>query len=58
LDDPIDLSIVDACNRIGHSAGLKTVAEFVENDEVRARLVELGLDYAQGYGISMPRPLE
>jgi EAL domain-containing protein (putative c-di-GMP-specific phosphodiesterase class I) len=25
---------------------------------VRARLVELGLDYAQGYGISMPRPLE
>ncbi|MEO9586114.1 MULTISPECIES: EAL domain-containing protein [Marinobacter] len=58
LDDPIDLSIVDACNRIGHSAGLKTVAEFVENDEVKARLIELGLDYAQGYGIAKPRPLE
>lgn len=58
LDDPIDLAIVDACNRIGHSSGLKTIAEFVENDEIKSRLVELGLDYAQGYGISMPRPLE
>lgn len=57
LDDPIDLGIVDACNRIGHAAGLKTVAEFVENDEIKARLVELGLDYAQGYGISKPKPL-
>lgn len=58
LNDPIDLAIVDACNRIGHATGLKTVAEFVENEEVRDRLVELGLDYAQGYGISMPRPLK
>lgn len=57
LDDPIDLAIVDACNRIGHSTGLKTVAEFVENDDIKSRLVQLGLDYAQGYGISMPRPL-
>eukprot|EP01013_Petalomonas_cantuscygni_P000407 TRINITY_DN10409_c0_g2_i1.p3 TRINITY_DN10409_c0_g2~~TRINITY_DN10409_c0_g2_i1.p3 ORF type:complete len:577 (-),score=66.29 TRINITY_DN10409_c0_g2_i1:5761-7491(-) len=58
LTDPIDLGIVDACNRIGHAAGLKTVAEFVENDEVKNRLVELGLDYAQGYGISKPCPLD
>ena len=58
LDDPIDLGIVDACNRIGHAAGLKTVAEFVENDQVKARLETLGLDYAQGFGISKPRPLD
>ncbi|MDF0750181.1 EAL domain-containing protein [Marinobacter sp. 71-i] len=58
LEDPIDLAIVDACNRIGHATGLKTVAEFVENDDVKSRLVELGLDYAQGYGISKPRPLD
>ena len=57
LDDPIDLGIVDACNRIGHAAGLKTIAEFVENDAVRERLTELGLDYAQGYGIAKPEPL-
>ena len=58
LTDPIDLGIVDACNRIGHAAGLKTVAEFVENEEVKKRLVELGLDCAQGYGISKPCPLD
>jgi len=58
LTDPIDLGIVDACNRIGHAAGLKTVAEFVENDEVKKRLIELGLDCAQGYGISKPCPLD
>ncbi|WP_235937506.1 GGDEF domain-containing response regulator [Marinobacter caseinilyticus] len=57
LEDPIDLGIVDACNRIGHAAGLKTIAEFVENDAVKQRLTELGLDYAQGYGIAMPKPL-
>ncbi|WP_417532196.1 EAL domain-containing protein [Marinobacter lipolyticus] len=57
LDDSIDLGIVDACNRIAHAAGLKTVAEFVENDAIKTRLVELGLDYAQGFGISKPKPL-
>lgn len=58
LDDPIDLGIVDACNRIGHAAGLKTIAEFVENDAIKERLTELGLDYAQGFGIAKPKPLD
>jgi len=58
LDDPIDLSIVDACNRIGHAAGLKTIAEFVETDAIKERVTELGLDYAQGFGIAKPTPLD
>lgn len=58
LDDAMDLAIVSACNAIAHSAGLKTVAEFVENDDIAARLRELGVDYAQGYGIEKPRPLD
>ena len=57
LYDPIDVGIVDACNRVGHAAGLKTIAEFVENDEVKKRLAELGVDYAQGFGIAMPQAL-
>ncbi len=57
LADPIDMGIVDACNRIGHAAGLKTIAEFVENDDVKDCLTKLGFDYAQGYGIAMPVPL-
>ncbi len=58
LNDPIDLGIVEACNKIGHAAGLKTIAEFVENDEVKEKLRDIGVDYAQGYGIAKPKPLE
>lgn len=56
LDDPMDRAIVDAINRIGHVAGLKTVAEFVESEAMKQRLVELGVDYAQGYAIHSPEP--
>ena len=58
LSDPMDLAIVDACNTIAHSAGLKTVAEFVENSEIEDKLRILGVDFAQGYGISKPGPIE
>jgi diguanylate cyclase (GGDEF)-like protein len=57
LDDPMDYAIVESINRIGHVVGLKTVAEFVENQEIRQRLSEMGLDYGQGFGIHRPEPL-
>ncbi len=57
LDDPMDLAIVEACNKIAHSAGLKTVAEFVENKEIEDKLRALGVDFGQGYGIEKPKPL-
>jgi EAL domain-containing protein (putative c-di-GMP-specific phosphodiesterase class I) len=57
LDDPMDRAIVDAVNRIGHVAGLKTVAEFVESEALKQRLIELGVDYAQGYAIHRRAPL-
>lgn len=57
VDDPMDDAIVEAINRIGHAAGIETVAEFVENEVVRARLITKGVDYAQGYGIQAPYPL-
>jgi len=34
----------------------KTIAEFVENDQILKRLREIGIDYAQGYGIEKPKP--
>ena len=37
--------------------GIQTVAEFVENDAILQKLKELGVDYAQGYGIHRPEPL-
>lgn len=55
--DDIDRAMVKAINEIGHVMGIKTIAEFVEDDEILGILVDIGVDYAQGYGIEVPRPL-
>lgn len=55
--DPIDRAMVQAINQIGQVMGLKTIAEFVENDQVLGLLREIGVDFAQGYGIARPIPL-
>jgi EAL domain-containing protein (putative c-di-GMP-specific phosphodiesterase class I) len=57
LRDPMDSAIVEAIHRIARVAGLQTIAEFVESDAIRQRLVEIGVDYAQGYGIHPPEAL-
>ncbi len=56
--DPIDLEIVKSINDIGRVMGVKTIAEFVENEAILPKLREIQVDYAQGYGIGRPRPLE
>ena len=55
-DNPIDAAMVEAINDIGHVMGLKTIAEYVENDAIRAKLAAIGVDYIQGFGISRPEP--
>lgn len=55
--DPIDRAMVKSINEIGQLMGKKTVAEFVENDESAKLLLEMGVDYVQGYGISRPQPI-
>ncbi|MCU7936268.1 MAG: EAL domain-containing protein [Candidatus Thiodiazotropha sp. (ex Dulcina madagascariensis)] len=57
-EDEMSRAIVDAINTIGHVAGLKTIAEFVERDETRKVLQAMGVDFAQGYGIHRPEPLD
>ncbi len=54
VDDDVDLAMVRAINEVGHIMGKKTIAEFVENEEIFNLLKELGVDYAQGYGLSKP----
>ena len=54
--DPIDHAMVKSINDIGHVMGMKTIAEFVENDAIRSMLKELSVDYAQGYEVGMPLP--
>ena len=38
LNEPMDAAMVRAIADIGHTLGLKTIAEFVENDAVFAAL--------------------
>ena len=58
VNDPIDYATTKSINEVGHVTGMKTIAEFVEDDEIREKLAEIGVDFAQGYGISVPRPIE
>lgn len=57
VSDPIDAAMVSAINEIGHKMGIKTIAEFVESEEILQELRKLGVNYAQGYHINEPRPL-
>jgi len=58
ISDPIDEAMVRSINEVGHTMGLKTIAEYVENEKVLNKIKELGVDFAQGYGIAKPQPLE
>lgn len=55
--DDVLCAMLQAINNIGHTMGLKTIAEYVENATVLKKVQALGIDYAQGYAISQPRPL-
>lgn len=57
LSDTMSYTIVDVINQIGHAAKIKTIAEFVESPEMHTVLVEMGIDYAQGFGIARPTSL-
>jgi EAL domain-containing protein (putative c-di-GMP-specific phosphodiesterase class I) len=57
LLDPIDCAMVEAINHIGHVMGIQTIAEFVENNQIQEKLREIGVDFAQGYGVEKPHPL-
>ncbi len=58
VEDPIDHAMVKSINEIGHVMGMQTIAEFVENDVIKGMLKEIGVNYAQGYGIDKPMCFE
>ena len=57
VDNKIDLAMVTAIHQIAQVMNIRTVAEFVENDDILTTLKRLGIDYAQGYSIAKPAPL-
>ncbi|MES2207567.1 MAG: EAL domain-containing protein [Pseudomonadota bacterium] len=56
VEDKIDRAMVKSINEIGQVMGIKTIAEFVENEAILAALREIGVNFAQGYGIEKPKP--
>jgi len=56
--DKVDYAMVRSIKDIGHVMGKKVVAESVENEAVLAKLREIGVDYAQGFGVGEPRPID
>jgi EAL domain-containing protein (putative c-di-GMP-specific phosphodiesterase class I) len=50
--------MVTALAQLARSMGITTVAEFVETDDLRIRMTNLGVDYGQGFAIGKPQPLE
>ena len=56
--DPINRALVKSINDVGKVMGKRTIAEFVENNDVLEVLAELNVDYGQGYGIGKPFPLD
>jgi EAL domain-containing protein (putative c-di-GMP-specific phosphodiesterase class I) len=57
LHDSIDRAMVEAINNIGHVMGMQTIAEFVEDEAIRHALENMGVNFAQGYGVGRPEPL-
>lgn len=56
--DKVDYTMVQAISSMCQVLGLKTIGEFAENDDIIGKLTEIGVNYAQGYGISKPLPME
>jgi diguanylate cyclase (GGDEF)-like protein/PAS domain S-box-containing protein len=56
--DPVNAAMVNAIFQLGKVMGIETIAEFVENDATLQLLAEIGVDYAQGFGIARPGPID
>ncbi len=54
LDNPVDQKVIRLIADIGHEAGMRTIAEYVQSAEALALLEELGVDMAQGYFVGRP----
>jgi EAL domain-containing protein (putative c-di-GMP-specific phosphodiesterase class I) len=54
---PADQLLVKALVQISQGLGIKTIAEFVGDDETLQLLTEFGVDFAQGYHVGKPHPV-
>jgi diguanylate cyclase (GGDEF)-like protein len=57
LSSSTDYAMVKSINELSQYLGKQTIAEYVENQKIYDKLVEMGVNYAQGYGVEKPREL-
>jgi diguanylate cyclase (GGDEF)-like protein len=58
LENPRSESLVRAVTQLATSMGIETVAEYVESPAIHARLIELGVQYGQGFALGRPESFE
>ncbi|MCO6411563.1 MAG: EAL domain-containing protein [Thiogranum sp.] len=51
----VSQAMVHAVNYVAHVMGMKSIAEYVESDQIMDALRKLSVDYAQGYAIDKPQ---
>ncbi|MEW5814605.1 MAG: EAL domain-containing protein, partial [Spirochaetota bacterium] len=57
-ENPVNCAMVEAINNLGHVMRIKTIAECVRNGAILSKLINLQVDYAQGYELGKPEPLK
>jgi EAL domain-containing protein (putative c-di-GMP-specific phosphodiesterase class I) len=55
--DPVTEHLLETCRDLASRMGIALIAEGVETDEQRVRLIDMGVQLAQGYLFSVPLPI-
>ena len=56
--DDVDFAMVKSINDVAKAIGIETIAEFVEDEDIRQEMINIGINYSQGYHIHKPTRLE
>jgi diguanylate cyclase (GGDEF)-like protein len=54
----LDYALVESIQKIGTSLGLATIAEYVENEDIAKKLIQIGVVTGQGYYLAPPKSWE
>lgn len=55
--DPIDAAMVEAIAKVARIMGIRTIAEYVEDQATADALLALGVDFGQGHHFAVAQPL-
>ena len=58
IDDPLNGAAVRSFVDVARVMGIETIAEYVADEQVYERIREMGIDYAQGFYLHRPEPIE